>query len=111
MKKFKSLLFLICMQFTMFSQNNCNAFLRSKLADKDLPAIFDVLVEGNIPQLIVQQDQLNIHVNYYSGNIASVRTDLNSISNLLQKNFIKYVEYRPSKPKTMNDTAMVKNRI
>lgn len=95
----------------MFSQHKCNAFFKSKLTDKSLPASFDVLVEGNIPQLIAQQDQLGIKVNYYSGNIASVRTNLNAVSGLLQKNFVKYIEYRPSVPKTFNDTAMVKNRI
>lgn len=101
----------IVLQFTMFSQNNCNAFLKSQLVDRSMPTNFDVLVEGNISALMSQQDQLGVKVNYYSGNIASVRTNLNSISNLLQSKLIKYIEYRPAHPKTMNDTAMLKNRI
>jgi subtilisin family serine protease len=101
----------ITVQFTMFSQNNCNAYLKAQLADRNLPETFDVLVEGNIPQLIDKQEQLGIRVNYHLGNIASVRTNLNSISNLLANKYVTYLEYRPCKPKTFNDTAMVRNRI
>ena len=99
------------MQVTMFSQTNCNAFLKAQFADKALPEQFDVLVDGNISQLIKDQDQLGVKINYYAGNIASVRTSLNSISNLISNNYVKFVEYRPSKPQLMNDTAVVRNRI
>lgn len=111
MKKGISIVLLVVLQVTMFSQNNCNTFLKTQLADKTLPSQFDVLVDGNIPQLIKDQDQLGVHINYYAGNIASVRTSINSISHLLAHKYVKFVEYRPSKPKLMNDTAMVRNRI
>jgi len=65
-------------------------------------------VDGNIQQIIDHQDQLGVHVNYFAGNIASVRTNLNSISNLISNKYVKFVEFRPSKPSIMNDTAMVK---
>lgn len=111
MNKGISIVLLVVLQVTMFSQNNCNTFLKAQLADKTLPAQFDVLVDGNIPQLIKDQDQLGVHINYYAGNIASVRTSINSISHLLAHKYVKFVEYRPSKPQLMNDTAMVRNRI
>ncbi len=102
---------LIILQGTMFSQNNCNAFLKEQLTEKSLPPQFDVLVEGNIPQLLAKQEQLGIKINYYAGNIASVRTDVSSISNLLANKYVKYLEYRPVNAQLMNDTAMVRNRI
>lgn len=111
MKKSVLIGLVIVLQVTMFSQNNCNAFLKGQLAERSLPSQFDVLVEGNISQLFAQQEQLGIKINYYAGNIASVRTNLNSISNLLSNKYVKYLEYRPSKPQVMNDTAMVRNRI
>jgi len=99
------------LQVTMFSQNNCNAFLKTQLTNKTLPAQFDVLVDGDIQQIIKDQDQLGVHVNYYSGSIASIRTSLSSISNLISHKYLKFIEYRPSKPQLLNDTAMVRNRI
>ncbi|MBK7311438.1 MAG: S8 family peptidase [Sphingobacteriaceae bacterium] len=111
MKKVIFIVLIVVLQVTMFSQNKCNTFLKAQLTDKTLPAQFDVLVDGNIPQLLKDQKQLGVQVNYYAGNIASVRTSLNSISNLITHKYVKFIEYRPSKPQLMNDTAMVRNRI
>ncbi|MBK6521297.1 MAG: S8 family serine peptidase [Sphingobacteriaceae bacterium] len=111
MKKVVSIVLIVVLQVTMFSQNKCNTFLKAQLTDKTLPAQFDVLVDGNIPQLLKDQELLGVQVNYYEGNIASVRTSLNSISNLIAHKYVNFIEYRPSKPQLLNDTAMVRNRI
>jgi len=106
-----SICFLILLQFTMFSQNNCNALLKSKLADKTLPAEFNVLIQGNISQILKDENKLGVKVNYYAGDIASIKTSLNSISKLIQNKHVKFIEFNPKKPQLMNDTAMVRNRI
>ncbi|MBP9070634.1 MAG: S8 family serine peptidase, partial [Bacteroidia bacterium] len=111
MKKVFFIILIVVLQVTMFSQNKCNTFLKAQLTDKTLPAQFDVLVDGNIPKLLKDQELLGVQVNYYEGNIASVRTSLNSISNLIAHKYVNFIEYRPSKPQLLNDTAMVRNRI
>jgi len=102
---------LILLQFTIFSQKNCNALLKAKLAEKELPAQLDVLVQGDIPYLIKNSASMGITVNYFAGDIASVRTSASSIAQLVQTKNIRYIEYIPSSPKLMNDTMVVKNRI
>lgn len=95
----------------MFSQINCNASLKAQLAEKMLPAQFDLLVQGNIIQLQENQEQIGIRIKYHSGNIACVSTDLTSTTKLLACKHVTYIEFNPSKPVLMNDTAMVRNRI
>lgn len=102
---------LILLQFTMFSQNNCNALLKSKMANKALPAEFNVLVQGNISQIIKNENLLGVKVNYFAGDIASIKTSLNSISKLIENKYVKYIEFNPRKPQLMNDTMVVRNRI
>jgi subtilisin family serine protease len=111
MNRLTTIILLFFLQVTMFSQNNCNALLKANLAERSLPAQFDVLVDGNIAQLLKDQDQLGIKVNYYAGNIASVRTSINSISSLISNKYVKFVEYRPGNPQLMNDTMIIRNRI
>lgn len=109
--KVHSVLFIILLQFTTFSQKNCNAFLKACLADKELPAKLSVLVKGNIQKLKEEADILGITVKYSAGDIASINTSATGISQLLNSKHVQFVEYIPSKLKVLNDTMVVRNRI
>lgn len=72
---------------------------------------FDVLIEGDINRLIVQQDALGIKVKYHANNVACVNLNINAISSLLELKIVKYIEYIEPHKKVMNDTMVVRNRI
>lgn len=81
------------------------------MANGNLPPEFNVLVEGNIEKLIQEQQNLGIQIRFFAGNIASVRVNANSISNLFTSKLVKYVEFKPSSVTMFNDTMLVRNRI
>ncbi|MBL7917694.1 MAG: S8 family serine peptidase, partial [Bacteroidia bacterium] len=110
MRKLLFFLF-IGLQFLFFSQQNCSAYLKASVNSGNLPSTFDVFVKGNIDYLISNASLLGIKVNYYAGDIASVRTNVNSLANLLLSKHVSFVEYNYKKVESFNDTMLVKNRI
>ncbi len=103
--------YLLSIQFSVFSQENCNAFLKASFSEGSLPSSFDVLVKGNVDYLISNASSLGISVNYYAGDVASVRTSVNSLAILLASKYVSFVEYNYTKTETFSDTMLVKNRI
>lgn len=106
-----SLIFLLIIHFSVFSQNKCNTWVKYQMNEKSLPSQIDVLVQGDIQSILKDQELLGVKVNYYSGNIASVRTNAGAISNLISKKYVQYIEFVPSRVNLLNDTMLVKNRI
>lgn len=111
MKKLQFLIAFILLQFTTFSQKNCNAYLKSMMAENLLPSEINLLIHGNIDQIRKNAPEFQLSVRYSAGDIASVRIATASIPKLLGSGYVKYLEFNPSKVAVMNDTMMVRNRI
>jgi subtilisin family serine protease len=110
MKHF-ALTIVLLLQYTMFSQKNCNTYFKAQLTDGVLPEKINVLVKAHMPSLLKNQDLLHLKVNYYAGDVASIAINTDHVEALLKSGFVSYLEYQPNHYTLLNDTAMVKNRI
>lgn len=96
----------------VFSQSNISTSLKSRIYNHTLPGnTFDVLIDGNIQQLIAAEKTLGIKVKYFAGTIACVNLNVNAIAPLIESKTAKYIELIEPRKKTMNDTMVIRNRI
>ncbi|MCA0429287.1 MAG: S8 family peptidase [Bacteroidetes bacterium] len=102
------ILFFICnVGFGQISQSN-NAF-RQYLSKSN--SIENFVVKGNLEKLKSQQKNENYTFLYGYNSIAVIKCSFSTITNLLNKKIINYVEFIPANNKPMNDTMLVKNKI
>lgn len=94
----------------VFGQSHLNTALQTRVDEKNLPAKFTVLVQGDLARLQAGSGSA-YRVNYIVGNIASVTLDANALASLIQDKIISYAEFIEPHLKTMNDTMLVRNRI
>jgi subtilisin family serine protease len=106
-----TVIFLFLIQFYSFSQNKCNSWLKYIQNEQLTPQELDVFIQGNMEALLRDETNLGIKVKYYAGNIAAVKASASALSKLIDKNYIQFIEFHPSRLKLMNDTMVVKNRI
>ena len=72
---------------------------------------YDVLVQGNIPNILSKQREHTYRVNYYAGNIASIHCNLTILALLLDKKIILRAEFIQPHVRALNDTMLKRNRI
>lgn len=106
-----TVIFLFLIQFYCFSQNKCNSWLKYIQNEQLTPQELDVFIQGNMEALLRDETNLGVKVKYYAGNIAAVKASASALSKLIDKNYIQFIEFHPSRLKLMNDTMVVKNRI
>lgn len=93
--------------FSQISQSN-NAF-RQNLSNNN--SIENFIVKGNLDKLKSNETIENYKYLYGYNSIAVIKCSFNTISSLLDKKIITYVEFIPANKKPMNDTMLIKNKI
>ncbi len=99
---------------SLFTQNykGFNNALKIKIDNENSSSILHtVLVSGNIEKLISFQHTYNYSVNYYAGDAASITSNIEALTALIEQKIISYVELVPTGKKLMNDTMVYRNRL
>lgn len=99
----------LCLNFN--AQSPMNNALKMRISDKALAQQFTILVKGNVERLKGNSAGLNYAFNYSAGDIASITTDLNSLSKLIETKIVSRAEFIEATKIPFNDTMVVKNRI
>src|SRR2546423_1658088 len=115
---------IICLLFTLFILINFHSFSqeRSKMNFGAALAAhnsamqenkIDLLVQGNVPEIIRSTEELGGSFRYSAGNIVSIELKAKNIFLLVEKPFVKRIEAKNpfSKIKPMNDSMLVNNRV
>lgn len=109
--KYKFIIGFFLSSLFLFSQNkSLNNALKNRLDAGD-NSIHSVLVKGAISKLLSSQKEYNYKFNYASGDIASINTNLISLSKLIENKIITHAEFIEPRKTTMNDTMIIRNKI
>ena len=96
-----------------FSQvSKMNAELRFLAEEKNIENLqLNVLVEGNIDDLLNSQNQNQFKVVYRTQNIASISCSYASLNSLIEKGLFQHAELASAKYRPLNDTMVYRDRI
>ncbi|MBA3682727.1 MAG: S8 family serine peptidase [Bacteroidetes bacterium] len=108
--------FLIFLSVNFLSaQQKFSASLKSTLYNNVLQGKnFDLLIKGDIQEIIKQQQKLGIKLKYFANDIACINVTVSSLNKLIKTNLVNYAEYIPKPEKTnqgLCDSTLIKNRI
>ena len=84
MFKYLAFFLILGLGFDSAAQSSMNNALKMRISDRTLPSQFTILVKGNIQKLKSNTGGLNYKFNYSGGDIASITSDLNSLSKLIE---------------------------